>query len=213
MQSNLFEDEYLIVVSDNNSTDQTAEIVKNLNAQNYKISYLFVPQKGKGIAVLSAWKKYQADFDIFCFMDADLATDLSAFSPLINAIKGGADLAIGSRYLAESKLKRSFLRKIFSAGYRLVLKLFLGTKIKDFCCGFKAANQKVVRLIAPQVKNTEWFFDSEMLYLALKAGYKIKEVPVVWHEPRSGENKSRISLFRQSFEYLKEVITLRIIKR
>ncbi len=202
-------DEYLIVVADNNSTDKTAEIVKELAGQNENIAYFFVSQKGKGIAIKAAWQHYADNFDVFIFMDADLATDLGAVNNLVQDIKDGADMAIGSRYLKDSKVKRTILRHLFSLAYRLFLQIFLSTKIKDFPCGFKAVNQKILKEIVPQIKNNTWFFDTEMVYLAEKQGYKIKEVPVKWHEPRTRGNKSRVNLFKVSWQYFKEVLRLK----
>ncbi|MBD3359420.1 MAG: glycosyltransferase [Candidatus Buchananbacteria bacterium] len=202
-------DEYLIVVADNNSTDRTAEQIQKLVEQNKNIYYFFIKQKGKGLAIKAAWQKYIDSFDVFIFMDADLATDLSATNGLIQEIKNGADMAIGSRYLKEAKVKRTVLRRLFSLVYRLFLKIFLGTKIKDFPCGFKAVTPRIVKEIIPQIKNNTWFFDTEMVYLAEKNNYKIKEVPVKWHEPRTKGNKSRVNLLKVSWQYFKEVLRLK----
>jgi len=76
-------------------------------------------------------------------------------------------------------------------------------------CGFKAVNQKVIKNILPQVKNNTWFFDSELVYLAEKNGYKIKEIPVKWAEPRVGDDKSRVSVFKVSWQYWREAWRLR----
>lgn len=211
LQINLADD-YLIVLADNNSTDQTANICQALSQKNNKIDYFFISQKGKGRAVLKTWQHYLADFDIFIFMDADLATDLSAMILLLKALQQGNDLAIGSRYLKDSQVKRSVLRRLFSAVYRLFLKIFLGTKVKDFPCGFKAVKQNVVREIVPQIKNQAWFFDTELVYLAEKNSYKIKEIPVKWQEPRTSENKSKVSLIKVSWQYFKEVFRLKFSK-
>jgi glycosyltransferase involved in cell wall biosynthesis len=208
LADNLVE-EYLIVAADNNSTDRTAVQIKELTIQNQAIDYFFIKQQGKGLAVKATWQKYLDDFDIFIFMDADLATDLGAVKNLLQEIKNGADMAIGSRYLKEAEVERTVLRRLFSLAYRLFLKIFLATKIKDFPCGFKAVNQKIIKEIIPQIKNNTWFFDTEMVYLAEKQGYKIKEVPVKWHEPRTKQNKSRVNLFKVSCQYFKEVLRLK----
>jgi len=210
LRSNLKNDQYLIVVADNNSTDATGEIIKKLETQYASIKYLYLPQKGKGLAIRTAWQKYRDEFDLFGFMDADLATDLTAFPALIEGIKQGNDLVIASRYLPQSQTNRSLLRRFFSFGYRLVLKIIFGTKIKDFPCGFKMVSQAVVKNIVPKIESNQWFFDSELLYLAEKAGYKIKEIPVNWREPRTKETRGTISLRKQSIEYLKAVIKLRL---
>ncbi|MFC1598436.1 glycosyltransferase [Patescibacteria group bacterium] len=205
-------DEYLVVVADNRSADQTAEIVKELSSNDQGLDYLFIEQKGKGIAIRTAWNKYQDQFDIFIFMDADLATDLKDFPALIQGIKDGNDIVVGSRYLKESEVTKTVLRRIFSFGYRLILRVFLGTKVKDLPCGFKAVNKKVITEILPEVDNNTWFFDNEFVYLAEKKGFKIKEIPVKWQEPRTAENKSRVNIIKVSWLYLKEIWRLKFKK-
>ena len=196
-----------VVIADNNSTDKTAQIAKDLATKFSGVEYLFVAQKGKGIAIKTAWQKYQAD--IYCFMDADLATDLSALPELISGISHGYDVVIGSRFHRQSKVARSSTRKIISNGYRLILKVILGLKINDAPWGFKAIKAKIKEDILPQVKNNEWFFDSELVVLAEKKGYKIKEIPVVWHDPRVGEDRSKVNPISLSFEYFKQVLALK----
>jgi len=210
--SQQIKDEYLLVVADNNSTDNTAHIVKDMISQVKNLEYLFVAKKGKGIAIRSAWQKYADDFAVFMFMDADLATDLKALPGLIQGIKDGYDIVVGSRYLKESEVTKTLLRKVFSFGYRLVLKVFLGTKIKDLPCGFKAVNKKVVTDILPQINNNTWFFDNELVYLAEKSGLKIKEIPVSWQEPRTDDNASKVQVLKVSWLYLKEIWRLKFKK-
>ena len=209
MQDNFNIEDFLIVIADNNSQDQTALIAKEITGHYKNIDYIFVGQQGKGMAIKTAWENYINSYDIFIFMDADLATDLSAVPALVAGIKQGNDLVIGSRYLKDSQVERQLLRRLFSFTYRLFLKLFLNTKIKDFPCGFKAVKKEVVQKIMPQIKNLAWFFDTELLYLAEKAGYKIKEIPVKWQEPRTKDDKSRVKLAHVSWQYLKEVWRLR----
>ncbi|MCX6745528.1 MAG: glycosyltransferase [Candidatus Parcubacteria bacterium] len=201
--------DYQIIAADNKSTDKTKEKARQLLAKINRLAYLFIEQKGKGLAIKRTWQKYQDDFDFFVFMDADLATDLSALLPLISALaKENYDLAIGSRNLKDSKIQRSLWRRFFSFGYGLLAKLILGTKISDSTCGFKAVNKKVVQEIMPLVKNQTWFFDSELVFLAEKKGFKIKEIPVCWAEPRKLD-KSKVNVLKVSSQYLKELLRLR----
>jgi len=211
-RENIVSDNYKIVISDNNSKDETSQVSQSLISQYPEVDYLFVPTQGKGYAIEKPWLEGESRYDIFIFMDADLATDITALPRLIEAIKSGYDLAIGSRYLKESQVKKSFGRQVFSFCYHLVLKILLGTKIKDMPCGFKAANAKIIKNIVPQIKNHTWFFDSEMVYLTEKAGCKIKEIPVHWVEPRLGDDKSRVNLFKVSFLYLCEALRLKFGK-
>lgn len=205
-QNNLKID-WQIVITDNKSTDQTSVIGKALAQKEPQVEYLYTGYQGKGAAIKAGWQKYLAD--IYCFMDADLATDLSALPKLIEGIKEGYDIVVGSRFHQDSQCRRSLSRKLISQGYRLLLKLILGVKINDAPCGFKAINDRVKKTILPQVKNQEWFFDSELVILAEKQGYKIKEIPVIWQDPREGKDKSRVKTISLSWAYFKQILALR----
>ncbi|MFH1173416.1 MAG: glycosyltransferase [bacterium] len=201
-------DDWQIVVADNKPVDRTGELVKEIAKNNFRIIYYPVAQKGKGLAIRSAWQKFPAD--IYCFMDADLSTDLSALPELINAIKEGHyDLAVGSRFVKGAIVKRTILRKIFSRGYRLVIRCLLSLKVKDAPCGFKAISQIAKEKLLPQVKNNQWFFDTELLVLAQYQGFKIKEIPVIWREIKPAGRTSQVRIFSLTKNYLREVYQLR----
>lgn len=200
-------DDWCIIIADNASSDKTSVVAKELVKINTRIKYLFISQKGKGRAIREAWNSIEAD--IYIFMDADLASDLKSLPDLISAIKGGSDLAIGSRYILGSEVKRSFLRFVFSKFYHLILRVILGFKVSDAPCGLKAINQKIKKEVLPEVRNQEWFFDSELVILAERKKYKISEVPIAWREARVGEDKSRVNPIVVGFGYLHEVLKLR----
>ncbi|MFH2136498.1 MAG: glycosyltransferase [Patescibacteria group bacterium] len=201
-------EEWQIIIADNNSTDRTGEIGKNLEKNLSEIKYLNIPEKGKGRAIRAAWENAAAD--VYVFMDADLATDLSSLPALLAAVgKENYDIASGARFHKNSKVQRSLLRKFISKIYRFVLRLSLGLKTKDTPCGFKAVNHKVVKNILPQIKNNEWFFDTEMIILAEKQNYKINEIPIIWTEHKKTGRKSRVNFIKVSFGYLKEIWRLK----
>lgn len=200
--------DWMCVVADNSSTDATGAIITKLSLDMPRVKYMLVEKRGKGIAIRQAWSKYESD--IYCFMDADLAVDIEALPKLISAIaEEHYDMACGSRFHKDSQVRRSFVRKIISLGYRFLLRLFFQLKIKDAPCGFKAINQKIKAEILPKVKNNEWFFDSELVILAERLGYKIKEIPVRWEEKDEKGRKSRVSIFSLSIEYLKKALELK----
>ena len=199
--------DWQLVIVDNGSVDQTAEIGKNLAKDYNKIKYLHLAVAGKGLAIKSGWQSLAADF--YLFMDADLATDLSAVPLAITKLTSGADLVLGSRFHSASRVNRSLARKMFSFGYRLTLRLFLNTKISDAPCGFKAINNRVKENILPQVYDEKWFFDSELAILAEYNNFRIVEIPVVWQDPRVGGNKSKVKVLSLSLAYLQEVLKLR----
>ncbi|MDD2807252.1 MAG: glycosyltransferase [Patescibacteria group bacterium] len=200
-------DDWEIVIANNLSTDCTATIAKSLADKLPHVSSITINTKGKGVAIAGGWNSVAAD--VYCFMDADLATDLSALPSLIAGIKSGYDLVVGSRYVEGAQVSRTLARRIFSFGYRLVLQLLLGTKIKDLPCGFKAINSKIKESILPLLHNQGWFFDTELVIVSEKLGFKIKEIPVTWFEPRGPADKSRVNLLAVAWSYLQEVIWLR----
>ena len=96
--------------------------------------------------------------------------------------KRGYDLAYGSRVSRGSDIERSWKREINSRGYIAVIKLLFWTRFADAQCGFKAINREAAQQLLPHVQDGEWFFDTELLIMAEKGGWKLKEVPVRWVE-------------------------------
>jgi glycosyltransferase involved in cell wall biosynthesis len=169
-----------VVVADNGSTDRTLEVAKSL-AQKCpgEVAYLHLPEKGRGRALKQAWMESSAD--VVSFMDVDLSTRLDAFPALVHAItQGGYDIAIGSRLMKGAKVIRGLRREVISRCYNLLIKLLFFTRFSDAQCGFKALSRRVVQELVPLVKDNGWFLDTELLLLAEKNGYKIKDIPVTW---------------------------------
>ena len=196
-----------VVIVDNQSTDRTPQIAAALAAQHREVRYIQATKKGKGVAVRTAWQSGPAD--VYCFMDADLATDLSALEPLVAGVRDGNDLVVGSRFHPQSKVQRSAVRLVMSWGYRLLLRAAFGLKVADAPCGFKAISRRAKEQLLPLVRDEAWFFDSELVVLAEHQGRRIKEIPVTWHEPRSGRDKSRVNIFTVGGAYLSRVLELR----
>jgi glycosyltransferase involved in cell wall biosynthesis len=204
LKNNRLDDEFKIIIADNASTDKTKEISKKLCNEFDNLVYFYVFEQGKGNAVISAWQNFPANINIF--MDADLATDLSALPNLVKEVRGGANMAVGSRREKHSVVSRTFKRKIISLGLNFLLKLVLRTTIMDTACGFKGIDEQVLEKIVPQIKNKTWFFDTEMLILGERLGYKIKEIPIVWEE---ADRESRVKISQTIKDYLKEIWRLK----
>lgn len=171
-----------IVVADNASIDKTLEVAQRL-AEQYpgEVSYIHLPQKGRGRALRAAWTSSTAD--VLTYMDVDLSTGLEAFPPLVRAIaEEGYDVATGSRLMPNSRIVRSLKRDVISKTYNLIIKATFFTKFSDAQCGFKAISRRACQELVPLIENQEWFFDTELLILAEKNGYRIKDVPVRWIE-------------------------------
>lgn len=200
---------YRIAVVDNASTDMTSEVVRSLTDNIPSISLITLEQKGKGLAIRSGWDYFaKDDFEVYAFMDADLATDLSALPALINGA-AECDVCIGDRYHLESETIRTIKREVISRAYRAIARMILNSKISDFPCGFKAVNRHVLQNVVPKIKNHSWFFDSELLFWAERHGLKIKEIPVRWEDPRMMEQQSKVNIPKVAHQYLGELWRLR----
>jgi glycosyltransferase involved in cell wall biosynthesis len=197
--------DWRIVVADNASKDRTLEIAKQL-AERYpgRVGFVHLDQKGRGRALRKAWT--ESDADVVSYMDVDLSTDLSAFVPLIDSLIGtGYDVAIGSRLAKGAKVMRGLKREFISRTYNLIIKLMFWHHFSDAQCGFKAVTRRAVQDIVPLIQDQAWFFDSELLLLAERMGYKIFEVPVAWAD----DPDSRVKIASTAWEDLKGLFRLR----
>ena len=123
----------------------------------------------------------QSRADFLSYMDVDLSTDLKYFTPLIKSLKAGYDIAIGNRLMNKSTVKdRPVKREILSRGYNILIRLFFRVSFTDAQCGFKAVSRKVVDKLIPHIQDNAWFFDSELLIVGEKVGYRIFQQPVHW---------------------------------
>ena len=186
LKDNFKDFDWEIVIGDNGpSYDRTAQVSKELVKKYPGIEYILVPRPGRGGARKEIWLSRKSD--ILVYMDVDLSSDLQFLSSLVEAIKNGSDIAIGSRLKRGAKVYgRTLTREIMSRGYNLLLKLFFWTGFWDAQCGFKAISREAAQKLLPYIKDTAWFFDSELLITADKAGFKIAEVPIIWRDdPRS----------------------------
>lgn len=193
-----------IVIVDNGSTDGTQNVAKELAVAYPEVKVLRLLQKGRGRALRHAWLR--SDADMVCYMDVDLSTKLDHVPELLDAIAHqGYDVATGSRLMRESQIKRSVKREIISRIYNVLVKAVLFTRFSDAQCGFKALSRKAVEQIVPQIKDQAWFFDTELLTLAEKQGYRIKDLPVVWIE----DDDSRVKIIQTGWEDIKGLFRLR----
>ncbi|MBI1178880.1 glycosyltransferase [bacterium] len=194
-----------IVIADNASTDGTPRIASELCEKYTQVSVVRLELKGRGRAVKRVWTESAAD--ILSYMDVDLATDLSAFPPLVESLAGGGfDLAIGSRLLKPSLTKRRLKRELISRGYVRLIRLMFRTHFSDAQCGFKAITRKAAVELLPFVEDDAWFMDTELLILAEKLGYRIFDFPVRWVD----DPDSRVQIWNTALGDIKGLIRLRM---
>ncbi len=197
-----------IVIANNGSDDDTLKIARMLSREYGEVEVFDIKEKGRGNALKRVWmdRKFD-DYRVYSYCDCDLATDVNGFPLMFEDILKGNNLVVGSRYIKGADIQRTIKRYILSKIYIFLVKLFFRTKIKDFQCGFKAVDKKIVKFILPKIKNKNWFFDSELLLIAEKNKYKIKEIPVKWKEKRVKD--SRVKLINTGINYINELIRLK----
>ncbi len=180
--------QYRITIADNASTDATLAIAHELAGEIAEVEVVHLDQKGRGRALNAVWSA--SDAQVLAYMDVDLSTDLAALLPLVAPlISGHSDLAIGSRLARGARVVRGPKREIISRCYNLILRGTLAVRFTDAQCGFKAIRADVAKQLLPLVEDTGWFFDTELLVLAQRAGLRTHEVPVDWiDDPNSSVN-------------------------
>jgi putative flippase GtrA len=168
-----------VTIADNGSTDRTWPAARALAQEFCEVEAVRLAEAGRGRALRAVWSASGAD--VLAYMDVDLSTGLNALLPLLAPLLSGhSDLAIGTRLARGARVVRGPRRELISRCYNALLHATLGTGVSDAQCGFKAIRADRARELLPRVRDNGWFFDSELLVLAERAGLRIHEVPVDW---------------------------------
>jgi dolichyl-phosphate beta-glucosyltransferase len=195
-----------IIAVDDGSRDNTVEIIRGYAEKNPRLRLLQNPgNRGKGYSVRNGMLHAQGE--LLLFSDADLSAPIEEADKLFGAIAGGADIAIGSRWLRRDlqTQRQPFYRQIFGRIFNLMLRITLGLTFKDTQCGFKAFTRDAAMQIFPLQKIERWGFDPELLYLARKLEFKVAEVPVEWAHSEG----TRISPLRDGTRMFLEMLKIR----
>ncbi len=189
LENNKMSFDWQLIVAENGSKDKTIEILKKIPKSKH-FSYFSLEARSRDEAVKGAWQKIDSDY--YMFMDADLATDINHIPELVSWLDKDYDIVIGSRRLQESNVSRPIKRQMISFVFHSLMKLIFNLKVHDLQCGFKAINKKVRDNIVPKTKHSkEGFLDTEILVLASRRNFRIKEIPVKWEDSR--ESRFKIS--------------------
>jgi dolichyl-phosphate beta-glucosyltransferase len=195
-----------IIVVDDGSRDATADVVRAFAAQHPEVRLLQNPgNRGKGFSVRNGLLRSLGE--IVMFTDADLSAPIEEAEGLFNAIAHGADIAIGSRWLERSRqtIRQPLYRRFFGRCFNAVTRAIMGLPFADTQCGFKAFTRAAAQTVCQLQTIDRWGFDPEILFIALKRGYRIDEVPVSW----AHDERTRISYLKDGMRMLEDIAIVR----
>jgi glycosyltransferase involved in cell wall biosynthesis len=195
-----------VLVVDDGSRDATPEIVQAW-MQRYSRLHLIqnAGNRGKGYSVRNGL--LQAAGEIVMFTDADLSAPMEEAERLFAAIAEGADVAIGSRWLEKQRqtIHQPLYRRFFGRCFNAVTRIVMGLPFKDTQCGFKAFRRPAAQVIFRLQRIERWGFDPEILFIARKLKYTIREVPVTWGH----DERSRMSYLKDGMKMLEDMAVIR----
>ncbi|MGA7244399.1 MAG: dolichyl-phosphate beta-glucosyltransferase [Terracidiphilus sp.] len=195
-----------VIVVNDGSTDSTAQLVRDIASWAPEVRLLENPgNHGKGYSVRSGILNAQGD--IVMFTDADLSAPMDEASRLFAAIASGADIAIGSRWLESGRQthRQPLYRQIFGRCFNAVCRMVMQLPFADTQCGFKAFTRSAAQTVFQLQTIERWGFDPEILFIAIKRGFRVVEVPVSW----AHDERSRMSYLRDGLQMLKELAIVR----
>jgi dolichyl-phosphate beta-glucosyltransferase len=195
-----------IIVVDDGSQDGTASLVRTFDTKRPSICLLQNDRnRGKGFSVRQGFLHARGAY--LLFSDADLSTPIEAVEPLLAALHESCDIAIGSRALLESRVEvhQPWHRESMGRLFNLFVQALAVPGIHDTQCGFKCFRREAALAICQHMTTERFGFDVEMLYLARRLGYRVRELPVVWRNSA----ESRVRVWRDSIAMLNELLRIR----
>jgi glycosyltransferase involved in cell wall biosynthesis len=195
-----------VLVVNDGSSDATAAIIRAFAALHPEVRLLENQEnRGKGFSVRHG--VLSARGEIVMFTDADLSAPMEEAEHLFAALRQGADIAIGSRWLERGRqtLQQPLYRQFFGRCFNAVTRLIMGLPFADTQCGFKAFRRPVAQTVFQLQRIDRWGFDPELLFIALKRGYTVREVPVTWGH----DERSRLSYLKDGWKMLQDIAYIR----
>jgi dolichol-phosphate mannosyltransferase len=188
-----------VLVVDDNSPDGTGRLADEIAAGEKRVKVLHREAKqGLGRAYLHAFRwALEAGYSYVIEMDADFSHHPRYLPMLLDEAMRGADLVLGSRYVdGGGTLNWGAARRFVSRGGSLYARTILGIDVRDLTGGFKCFNRRVLEsLDLEQVHSTGYAFQIELTYRALKKGFRVKELPIVFEDRRVGQSKMSRKIF------------------
>ncbi|APG26979.1 hypothetical protein A7E78_03505 [Syntrophotalea acetylenivorans] len=198
--------DFEIIIVDDGSNDDTAKIVKKFTAINKKVRLIsYRHNMGKGHAVRTGVLAAKKDYVLYC--DADLSTPFREVRKLLKAIDDGCDIAIGSRARKDTRIlkRQPVYRVLMGKTFNKIVKLLAVSEINDTQCGFKCFKAAIALDIFKDCYIDGFSFDVEMLYIAKKRDFKVKEVGVLW----TNDTQSKVHPIYHSLQMFKDLVIIR----
>jgi dolichol-phosphate mannosyltransferase len=182
-----------VLVVDDNSPDGTGRIADRLAGEHEEVEVLHRERKeGLGPAYIAGFRvALAAGAERVIEMDADFSHDPAYLPQLLRAVESGADLAIGSRYVPGGGVTEwGRIRRFISKGGSTYARVILGVGVRDLTGGFKCFRREVLEAIDYEtVRARGYAFQVEMTYRAIRTGFEVAEVPIVFRDRREGTSK------------------------
>ena len=179
-----FKFKYKVTLLTNGCVDKSVELSKNMSEKYDEVFVVNLKKKGRGNALKSLWLSSKAN--VVGYMDADLSTNLKYVNLAMKGLMG-CDGVVGTRNTGKTEVFRSRHRNALSTTYRYISQKVLGVEYSDLQCGFKFFKLEKIRSLLHIVENENWFFDTELVFMCVKNGLRLKELPVDWKERRGGK--------------------------
>jgi len=184
-----------VIVAEDGCADRTPEIATRMAETDDRVRHVHSDERlGRGGALERAFRA--ADGETLVYFDTDLATDMKHLEELVERVRSGdADVATGSRWVPGREADRPAKRGIPSRGFNGLVRVVLRSDLLDHQCGFKAFDREALFAILDDVEDDHWFWDTEVLVRAQRAGYRVEEFPVEW----TPKGDSKVDLVRDVF--------------
>ncbi len=194
-----------VLVVENGSTDRTAEIVREFSEDHPQFRLISIKERGKGIAVKTGMLAATGEYRFIC--DADLSMPIEEVSKFLPPALTGYDVAIASREIAGARrFDEPAYRHLMGRVFNFIVRVLAVPGFADTQCGFKCFTASATELLFPRQAMSGWGFDVEILFIALRQGLRVVEVPVDWYY----KENSRINPVKDTFSMFWEVLRVRM---
>lgn len=194
-----------VIVVDDGSADGTADVAEAIAERQPCLRVVRLARNGgKGAAVRAGVRAARAR-ELIAFLDADLTIPVELLDELVAQIEAGADIAIASRYVPGSLVRRPLLRRAMGRAFRVFVRALVPTGLQDTQCGGKCYRADLARDLFARQRIDGFAFDAEVLFLARRTGRSIAEVPFTLVQTRD----TSIRLLKDTFSMLRDLARIR----